>query len=169
MVSAGGGAIAVIAVAALGALGAAVGVRWAFVSLRDRQGTRASHDTRGARDTRTVRDPRARIVDRSDDGTAAALLLVMSVAAVLLWIANPFAAALMVPALHLWLWAIDSDLRIVLPGAVRAADRRDAAGRRTGRLLQPLARLWPRRPGLGGGAVAGRPRRLAVGGAACGR
>ena len=115
VVPVGGGAIAMLAVTVVTGLAGAVGVRFAFAALRTRQGTRASHDTRGARDTRTTRDPRARVVDRSDDGTAAALLLVMSVAVVLLWIANPFAAALTVPALHLWLWAVDSDLRLVLP------------------------------------------------------
>ena len=50
---------------------------------------------------------------------AAALLLVLGVAAVVGWALNPFAAALLVPALHLWLLALAPDLR--LPPAVRIA------------------------------------------------
>jgi hypothetical protein len=31
------------------------------------------------------------------------------------WLSNPFAAFLLIPALHLWLWAISPDLRVPLP------------------------------------------------------
>jgi enoyl-CoA hydratase/carnithine racemase len=43
----------------------------------------------------------------------------MCVVAGLLWIADPFAAALLIPALHLWLWALDRDLP--LPAIARLA------------------------------------------------
>jgi hypothetical protein len=49
-------------------------------------------------------------VDGAHDGIAAATMLVLCVVVVVVWIANPFAAALLIPALHLWLWAVDSDL-----------------------------------------------------------
>jgi hypothetical protein len=32
-----------------------------------------------------------------------------------IWLSNPFAAFLLVPALHLWLWAVSPDLRVPLP------------------------------------------------------
>lgn len=43
-------------------------------------------------------------LDISGPGAAAGLLLVLCVVALAMWWANPFAAALLVPALHLWLW-----------------------------------------------------------------
>jgi hypothetical protein len=46
------------------------------------------------------------------EGAGAALLLVICLAALVIWLANPFAAALMVPALHLWMWVVDPDVRI---------------------------------------------------------
>ena len=49
------------------------------------------------------------------EGVVAALLLVMCVVVLALWVANPFAAALAVPALHLWLAAVSPDLRLRLP------------------------------------------------------
>jgi hypothetical protein len=38
--------------------------------------------------------------------------LVTAAAAVGLWLRNPYAAALVVPALHLWMWAISPDIRL---------------------------------------------------------
>jgi len=61
------------------------------------------------------RDSRARPVDRRGDGTAAMMLGVLCVVTLVIWLRNPYAAALLVPALHLWLWAIDSDLELPLP------------------------------------------------------
>jgi hypothetical protein len=37
---------------------------------------------------------------------------VMCVVAIAIWIANPMAAAMLVPALHLWLWLSDPELRL---------------------------------------------------------
>ena len=61
------------------------------------------------------RDSRARAVDHRGDGTAAMMLAVLCVVTLVIWLQNPYAAALLVPALHLWLWAIDSDLALPLP------------------------------------------------------
>jgi hypothetical protein len=49
------------------------------------------------------------------EGAGAALLLVICLAALVIWLANPFAAALMVPALHLWMWVVDPEVRIPRP------------------------------------------------------
>ncbi len=46
-----------------------------------------------------------------DPGLAIGVLCVMCVAAFALWLVNPFAAVLVVPALHLWLWLLDPELR----------------------------------------------------------
>jgi hypothetical protein len=40
------------------------------------------------------------------------VLVVMSVLAVAIWVSNPFAALLMVPALHLWMWVVDPEVRL---------------------------------------------------------
>lgn len=47
--------------------------------------------------------------DPSAPGAAVALALVVAVAAVLLWLVNPFAALLAVPAVHLWMLACLTD------------------------------------------------------------
>jgi hypothetical protein len=56
---------------------------------------------------------------RDPEGAAAgamiALLLVMCLLTIAIWLSNPFAAALLVPALHLWLVALLVDVRIAVP------------------------------------------------------
>jgi hypothetical protein len=49
---------------------------------------------------------------RDSQGAAAALLLVMCVAAIVIWAGNPFAAAFVVPALHMWMWVVDPAVRM---------------------------------------------------------
>ncbi len=58
---------------------------------------------------------RARDPKGSSEGAIAALLLVLCVVTIAIWISNPFAAALVVPALHLWLLAISPAGRLRLP------------------------------------------------------
>jgi hypothetical protein len=53
--------------------------------------------------------------DLAEGGAAVAVLLVLGACAVAIWVVNPFAAALAVPALHLWTWAVAPDLRLRLP------------------------------------------------------
>jgi hypothetical protein len=63
--------------------------------------------------------PGARAPALEDTKVAGVMVLaLLSVLAVAAWVANPLAALLLVPALHLWLWALVSDVR--LPSAVRA-------------------------------------------------
>lgn len=52
------------------------------------------------------------------EGAAAAVLLVLCAVAVALWFANPFAALLVVPALHLWMWIVVPDVKLPLPAVV---------------------------------------------------
>jgi hypothetical protein len=80
------GAITVMALALVAALACAALIRPAFAGLAC-DGDEGAHD-----------------------GAAAVTMLIMCVVAGLLWIADPFAAALLIPALHLWLWALDRDL-----------------------------------------------------------
>jgi hypothetical protein len=105
-----GGAVAVMAVALLAGLAAGLLTHAAFVWVA------AMHDARPAREQ--ARAPRAagtraprRGTDRPDDGTGIAMGLVLLVVALLLWSSNPLAAVLLVPALHLWVWGVDADLR----------------------------------------------------------
>jgi hypothetical protein len=51
----------------------------------------------------------------SSDGALAGLLVVMCAITFVIWLSNPFAAFLLVPALHLWLWAISPDVRVPFP------------------------------------------------------
>jgi hypothetical protein len=95
-----GAGIAVIVVAALLMVASAAGVR--AVAQRLRAATPAPGS-------------RARGPERASDGAVAAVLLVMCVVTFAIWLANPFAAALLVPALHLWLWAVNPDLRLAFP------------------------------------------------------
>jgi hypothetical protein len=48
----------------------------------------------------------------ADAGAGAAVLLVMCAITLVIWAGNPFAAALLVPALHLWMWVLDPDVRM---------------------------------------------------------
>ena len=51
-------------------------------------------------------------------GAAAAVLLLLCVVDLVLWVANPFAAILIAPALHLWLWIVVPDVRVPAPAAM---------------------------------------------------
>jgi hypothetical protein len=66
-----------------------------------------------------TRSRRAAVADDpASPGAAAALLLVLCVAALVLWLENPFAAALLVPALHVWMWIVLPERRPAAPLAV---------------------------------------------------
>ena len=48
-------------------------------------------------------------------GAASAVMLVMCAVTFAIWVANPFAALLLIPALHLWLWIVVPDVRLPIP------------------------------------------------------
>ncbi|MGO9955628.1 MAG: hypothetical protein ACLP50_06525 [Solirubrobacteraceae bacterium] len=121
-----GAGIAVLAVAGLALVVGAVLIR--VLAVR-RRATGASADQppagpdpapAGARRSRgrsrRAREASARPRERSSAGLAAALPVVMCVVTVGIWAGNPFAALLVVPALHLWLWATDADLPVPAVG-----------------------------------------------------
>jgi len=56
--------------------------------------------------------------DAASPGAAAALMLVLCVVTLALWLENPFAAGLMVIALHSWLWIVGPENRLRAPWAV---------------------------------------------------
>ncbi len=62
---------------------------------------------------------RADAADRAEPGAGIAVVLVAVVAAILMWISNPYAAALLIPALHVWLFALAPELR--MPRVARQA------------------------------------------------
>jgi hypothetical protein len=51
-------------------------------------------------------------------GAAAALMLVLCVVSLVIWLKNPFAAALIVVAMHLWMWIFVPEDRLRAPWAV---------------------------------------------------
>ncbi len=51
------------------------------------------------------------VPERSSTGAAAGVLSVLCTVALVMWLSNPFAAALLVPALHLWMWAVVPERR----------------------------------------------------------
>jgi hypothetical protein len=48
-------------------------------------------------------------------GAVAATMLLLCLASLGIWVVSPFAALLLVPALHLWLWLVVPDLRLPVP------------------------------------------------------
>ncbi|MBV8218371.1 MAG: M28 family peptidase [Solirubrobacterales bacterium] len=56
--------------------------------------------------------------DAASPGAAAGLMLVLCLVTLALWLQNPFAAALMVVALHCWLWIVGPENRLRAPWAV---------------------------------------------------
>ncbi|HET6866103.1 MAG TPA: M28 family peptidase [Solirubrobacteraceae bacterium] len=69
-------------------------------------------------DART-RSRRATVVDDpASPGAAAALMIILCVVALVMWLGNPFAAALLVPALHAWMWIVAPERRPAAPWAV---------------------------------------------------
>lgn len=62
---------------------------------------------------------RADTADRSEPGAGVAVVLVATVATGAMWVVNPYAAALLIPALHVWLFALAPGIR--MPRAGRLA------------------------------------------------
>jgi hypothetical protein len=87
-----GGGVAVLAVAGCVLLGGFVLVRPRIVSFVGLAARDTSQDVGG-------------------EGATAALMAVLCGVALAVWFANPFAAALLVPAIHLWMWAVAPEVR----------------------------------------------------------
>jgi hypothetical protein len=62
-----------------------------------------------------IRTSRRAPESAGSEGAMAGLLVVMCGVTFAIWLSNPFAAFLLIPALHLWLWAISPDFRVPLP------------------------------------------------------
>lgn len=108
----GGGGVAAIVVAALAMAGG--GVAAAVAARRMTPARRPRH--------RPSARPGARAAAAEDtsgtEGVVVGLLVVACALTFLVWLGNPYAALLLMPALHLWLVALNPDLR--LPPAARA-------------------------------------------------
>jgi hypothetical protein len=61
---------------------------------------------------------RRREPERSSEGAVVGVLIIMCVVTFAIWLSNPYAALLLVPALHLWLWAVSPDLRVPVPARI---------------------------------------------------
>src|SRR5579864_4259964 len=51
-------------------------------------------------------------------GAAAAILLLLCAVAFAVWLSDPFAAILIIPALHLWIWIVVPEVRLPAPAAI---------------------------------------------------
>jgi hypothetical protein len=103
-----GSGIAVLAVAVLAMLLAGAGVVMAarrLPSVRAARRNAARRDADGDASARNATKP-----TNSSDGAVAALLMVMCAVTFAIWLENPWAALLLIPAVHLWMWAVSSDL-----------------------------------------------------------
>jgi hypothetical protein len=58
-----------------------------------------------------LRPARTRPASPSGDAAAISLIVILGLVAVILWLGNPCAALLLVPALHLWLWLAQPGVR----------------------------------------------------------
>ncbi len=115
------GAVAIMAsLACLIALGLVIRWRLARDLFRARpaEAPRAVAPANGHAPTRARPRRPAVTDDVASPGAATALLLVLCAVAILIWLTNPFAAALLVPALHLWLWIVGPERRLRMPWAV---------------------------------------------------
>ena len=114
----GGGGIALLVVLGLLIVGGLLWLRPAMIGLLGLQGRlaapRPEANGRSAPESRRDRGPGS----SHDAGAAAGVLLVMCVIAFAIWVSNPFAALLLVPALHLWLWVVTPDVRLPVPVTV---------------------------------------------------
>ena len=104
--------------------------------------------------------------DLDGPGAGAALMLVWTVLAALVWVVNPYAAACMVPAAHLWLLVAAPGVRLRRGAALglvallaAAVPGRGAGHRGPGRLRPARLRLGAR---CSRSPAADRPRRVAV-------
>jgi hypothetical protein len=92
-------------------------------------------------------------------GAAAAVLLLLCLVSLAVWLANPFAALLLIPALHLWMWIVVPDVRLPLPVTVvlllggLAAPVVIAVIHSTTLGLDPIQTAWSWVQLLAGGAV----------------
>jgi hypothetical protein len=91
------GGAAVIVLAALGAIGTFFALRRATLRFAIRVGSSR------------------RSASEQHEGVVAALLVLMCAVTFALWVTNPFMAALAIPALHLWLLAVNPDIRLRVP------------------------------------------------------
>ncbi|MBV9310027.1 MAG: M28 family peptidase [Solirubrobacterales bacterium] len=54
----------------------------------------------------------------NDAASGMVVLLIMCAATVGMWLLNPFAALLVIPALHLWMWVLDREIGLYPPAAI---------------------------------------------------
>jgi Peptidase family M28 len=107
----GGRAAAILIGLALLIVLGSVGVWWAG---RRMWAGKAAPEATNGHARRRQRAPE----DAASAGAAAGLMLVLCLVTLALWLENPFAAALMVVALHCWLWIVGPENRLRAPWAV---------------------------------------------------
>ena len=108
----GGRAVAILIGLGLLIVLSSVGVWWFGRRMRSGRAAPEPPGRRAARRRQAVPD------DAASPGAASALLLVLCVVTLVIWLENPYAAALMVVALHAWMWIVGPEERVRTPWAV---------------------------------------------------
>ena len=96
-----------------------VGVWWAGRRMwSGKAGAESGDEAAPGADNGRARRRHQVVDDAASPGAAAALMLVLCLVTLALWLENPFAAALMVVALHSWLWIVGPENRLRAPWAI---------------------------------------------------
>jgi hypothetical protein len=114
----GGRAVAILIGLGLVVVLGSVGVWWAGRRMWSGKTAAESGDTAGESANGRSRRRHQVADDAASPGAAAALMLVLCLVTLALWLENPFAAALMVVALHCWLWIVGPENRLRAPWAI---------------------------------------------------
>jgi hypothetical protein len=115
LVPLGGGGIALLVLLGLLILGGSVLLRRVLVRLLrpDRPSPEPAR-----RRNRLPAGSAAVAFERTSFGAAAGVMVVLGTVSLAIWLANPFAALLVLPALHLWVWAVSPQPRLPLPARI---------------------------------------------------
>jgi hypothetical protein len=114
----GGRATAILIGLGLLVVLASLGVWWAGRRMWSGKSGAESDDAAAASSNGRPRRRHQVADDAASPGAAAALMLVLCLVTLALWLENPFAAALMVVALHCWLWIVGPENRLRAPWAI---------------------------------------------------
>jgi hypothetical protein len=112
-VALGGGGIALLVVLGLEICGCLIWLRPFLISRLRLDGSLDGRRTRA----RAGRGPE-RLQDEaagSEVGPAAGVMVILCLVSLAVWVTNPFAALLLLPALHLWPWVIGARRRLPIP------------------------------------------------------
>lgn len=107
----GGGGIALLVLGGLVILGGLVGLRRVLVGLLGLRRLAPQPPRRARTSAGFARGE----THQGAHGPAAGVMIVLCAVSLVIWVTNPFAALLLLPALHLWVWVVAPEPRLPLP------------------------------------------------------